>query len=206
MRVAAAATLLALAACAHQPSAPTPSADPLAHAASLMTGHFDSSEQARTTPGYLDITLSMQPLWPGRDPGVHWLYVEQATAEAPDKPYRQRVYRLSMNDAGDVVSEVFLLAEPDRYIRGWETGALAALTEDKLERRPGCEVYLQPVAGGFRGATRGQACESTLRGARWASAEVELDAMGMSSWDRGFDGEGKQVWGAMSGPYRFRRL
>jgi len=202
MRRAVAVLLLALAACAHVPATPS---DPLAHAASLMTGHFDSREQARTTPGYLDITLSMQPLWLGRDPGAHWLYVEQATAETPDKPYRQRVYRLSLNDAGEVVSEVFLLAEPDRYIRGWETGALDALTEDKLQRRPGCEVYLQPVAGGFRGATRGQACESNLRGSRWASAEVELDASGLRSWDRGFDADGEQVWGATAGPYVFRR-
>lgn len=202
MRVVVPALLLALAACAHAPATP---ADPLAHAASLMTGHFDSSEQARTQPGYMEILLSMQPLWAGRDPDVHWLYVEQAAAETPDKPYRQRVYRLSMNDAGAVVSEVFLLTEPEAYIRGWETGALAALTQDTLQRRSGCEVYLRPVAAGFVGATRGQRCESSLRGARWASAEVELDDGGLRSWDRGFDAEGKQVWGAAAGPYVFRR-
>jgi hypothetical protein len=201
MRLAAASLLLALAACAHTPPPP----DPLAHAASLMTGHFDSREQARTDAGYMPILLSMQPLWEGRDPDARWLYVEQATAESPDKPYRQRVYRLSLSDAGEVVSEVFALDEPERYIRGWETGALAALTQDRLQRRSGCEVYLQPVAGGFRGATRGQACESTLRGARWASAEVDLDAGGLRSWDRGFDTDGRQVWGAIAGPYRFKR-
>jgi len=171
----------------------------------MMTGHFDSREQARTEAGYMDILLSMQPLWEGRDPDVRWLYVEQATAESPDKPYRQRVYRLSLNNAGEVVSEVFVLDEPERYIRGWETGALAALTEDKLQRRSGCDVYLRPMGEGFRGATRGENCESNLRGARWASAEVELDAGGLRSWDRGFDSEGKQVWGAAAGPYVFRR-
>lgn len=203
MRLVAAGLVLVLAACAHAPAAPS---DPLARAASLMTGHFDSSEQARRQAGYMNIALSMQPLWQGRDPGVRWLYVEQATAELPDKPYRQRVYRLSMNNAGEVVSEVFLLDEPEAYIRGWETGALAALTEDKLKPRSGCEVYLQPAGNGFRGATRGQDCGSNLRGASWASAEVELDANGLRSWDRGFQADGRQVWGATAGPYEFRRV
>jgi hypothetical protein len=202
MKVGAAAILLALAACAHTPEPPP---DPLAHAASLMTGQFDSSEQARNQSGYLEILLSMQPIWEGRDPGVRWFYVEQATAEEPDKPYRQRVYRLSLNHAGEVVSEVFVLDEPVRYIRGWETGALAGLAEDKLELRPGCEVYLRRAGEGFRGATRGKGCGSNLRGARWASAEVELDAGGLRSWDRGFDASGQQVWGAAAGPYRFKR-
>jgi hypothetical protein len=28
----------------------------------------------------------------------------------------------------------------------------------------------------------------------------------LDSWDRGYDRDGKQVWGAVTGPYRFDRL
>ena len=49
-------------------------------------------------------------------------------------------------------------------------------------------------------------CETKLRGARYATAEVELEQAGMTALDRGFDGDDKQVWGSTSGPYRFKRI
>ena len=202
MKPAAAALLaLVLSACAH---APAPKPTPLDAAAALMAGHFDSSAQAAADPDYLSIRLVMVPIWPGRD-DARWFYVEQATAGAPGKPYRQRVYRLSDAGGGELASEVFLVERPERFVRGWETGALAGLTEAELEARPGCTVYLTPEGDGFRGGTRGHHCVSNLRGAAWATAEVELGPDGLRSWDRGFDAAGVQVWGAVRGPYAFRR-
>ena len=46
----------------------------------------------------------------------------------------------------------------------------------------------------------------TLRGATWASSEVVIDSNGMTSWDRGWDDEATQVWGAEKAGYRFDRL
>lgn len=191
---------LLAAACAHAPPAPAP----LDQAAALMAGRFDSAAQAAVDPAYLAISLQLRPIWPERVDG-RWFYVEQAMLDAPRRPYRQRVYRLTADANGGVVSDVFLLEEAARFVHGWENGALAALADADLQPRPGCSVYLRPVAGGFRGATRGEGCESRLRGARWASAEVELHAGGLRSWDRGYDAAGRQVWGAAAGPYDFRR-
>lgn len=193
--------LVSLAACAPAPTRPT---DPVAAAVAMMSGTFDSVAQSRADPDYLAITLTMTPLWPERS-SARWLYVEQAMADEPGKPYRQRVYRLTLDAAGEVVSEVFVLKTPARFERGWETGALATLTPDDLAPRAGCAVHLAWEPGGFRGGTRGKGCESHLRGARWATAQVALFDGGMHSWDRGFDAEGQQVWGAEGGPYRFLR-
>lgn len=202
MARAAATLLLALvAACAPRDTRPV---DPVARAAALMAGQFDSRAQAAADPAYLPVTLAMVPLWPGRGDG-HWLYVEQALADAPANPYRQRVYRLRADGAGGVVSEVYVIRDPGRFVRGWETGALADLREADLQPRTGCAVHLQPDGDGFRGGTRGRDCISRLRGSAWASADVVLGPDGLSSWDRGFDPEGRQVWGAAQGPYEFRR-
>jgi hypothetical protein len=35
---------------------------------------------------------------------------------------------------------------------------------------------------------------------------VVIDANGMTSWDRGFDAAGRQVWGSEAGGYRFERI
>lgn len=178
--------------------------DPVARAAALLAGRFDSRAQAAADPAYLPVVLAMVPLWPERGDG-RWLYVEQALADTPARPYRQRVYRLRADGAGGVVSEVYAIRDPGRFARGRDAGALAGLREADLQPRTGCAVYLQPVGDGFRGGTRGRDCISRLRGSAWASAEVVLGPDGLSSWDRGFDLEGRQVWGAEQGPYEFRR-
>lgn len=57
----------------------------------------------------------------------------------------------------------------------------------------------------FSGQTHERDCPSSLNGASFASSEVELRSDQMSSWDRGYDADGAQVWGATAGPYRFVR-
>ena len=57
----------------------------------------------------------------------------------------------------------------------------------------------------FRGGTEGKDCITRLRGAHYATAEVELSQDGMNALDRGFDADDKQVWGSTHGAYQFRR-
>ena len=87
------------------------SADPAAAVAKMMQGHYDSRDQAAADKTYFPIALAMVPIWPERSDG-YWLYVEQAMADSPDKPYRQRVYRVYNGERGEVISEVFTFAGP----------------------------------------------------------------------------------------------
>ena len=76
-----------------------------------LTGSFSSQQQAAADPEFRDIRLHIVPIWTHRPDGP-WLYVEQAAAEALDKPYRQRVYRLSQTGNDTFRSDVYLLPEP----------------------------------------------------------------------------------------------
>ena len=76
---------------------------------------------------------------------------------------------------------------------------------EQLEEREGCAVYMSPVDGGYHGSTDQKACTSSLRGAAYATSEVTVMAEQVTSWDRGFDAEDEQVWGAVEGPYIFMR-
>jgi len=58
----------------------------------------------------------------------------------------------------------------------------------------------------FEGSTVGEGCGSSLRGAAYATSEVELWPTYLRTWDRGFDARGEQVWGATEGPYVFERV
>ncbi|MCC5822153.1 MAG: chromophore lyase CpcT/CpeT [Phycisphaerales bacterium] len=185
-----------------------PTQDRLLSLRSFMTGSFSSAAQAARDQAYYDIVLHTTPMWTWRDDGP-WLYVEQALAETTDRPYRQRVYKLERTDDGRFWSRVFVLPDPERHAGAWRSGSpLSELTPGDLEERVGCAVTLRwdEQAGAFVGSTTGTGCPSDLSGAAYATSQIVLRPDGMSTWDRGFDATGQQVWGATAGGYQFDRI
>ncbi len=178
----------------------------LSRLADWLHGSFSSAAQAAADPDYLDIRLRMVPIWEWRSDAL-WMYVEQAVAEDADAPYRQRIYRLTRDPDGACRSEVYALPESEKFIGAWrDTRLFGALSSADLLRREGCASILRFVDGSFTGGTVGAGCSSSLHGAAYATSEVLLTADRMESWDRGFDADGEQIWGAEKGPYVFDRI
>lgn len=171
-----------------------------------MTGSFSSEAQALEDPDFFHIILHMKKIWPDRADGV-WLYVEQAAADTPERPYRQRVYHIRHVGEDVFASSVYTFAESLERAGAWRRETpLADLSPSDLEERDGCTIYLVRRAdGAFEGSTLGRLCTSNLRGATWASSEVVITADGLVSWDRGWNDDGEQVWGAEKAGYRFDR-
>jgi hypothetical protein len=181
-----------------------PAAEPVEHRAfRYLLGRFDSATQARADPRYFSIDVeACRVEVPSLGPRV--LYLEQARTGMA--PYRQRLYVLERDGADDrVVSRVFELNTPRKYVGLCSDPSRAAFTPDDVVEREGCAVHLTARGDGFVGGTVGHSCESTLMGASYATSEVELRPDGFTSWDRGYDAAGRQVWGATAGPYRFVR-
>lgn len=174
---------------------------------SWMTGSFSSEEQAQADTSIYDIRLEMVPIWKHRSDG-YWLYVEQAMAGSLDKPYRQRVYRLTQVSDTLFKSDIYSFPEPLRFAGDWKKPIpLEKLTVDSLSVRDGCAIFFRKSGDtAFVGSTLGKGCPSNLGGATYATSEVEITARGMTTWDRGFDAENKQVWGATSVGYIFKKL
>ena len=172
-----------------------------------MTGSFSSEEQASKNEDYYHIQLHMIPIWPDLSADEAYLYVEQASAENPEKPYRQRVYYLYKVDEDMYASEVYTLPEPEKYIGAYKLdNPLSELQPGDLTERKGCTVYLEYDGfASFTGSTEGKECESTLRGAAYATSEVSVMDGSIISWDQGFDAYDLQVWGATRGGYIFIR-
>lgn len=206
----------------------------------LMSGTFSSEEQAKQNPEFRPIVLHMTPIWTtfsqssigqregqqarrghglGSSPrnDERWLYVEQAVTTSPEKPYRQRVYRVSpmvYTDVSGVTrigvrSEVWELpGDPLRYAGAWRSpDPLADIGPESLSLKEGCEVLLfRAPDGAWRGSTLGDACTSTRQGASYTTSIVQIGATGLHTLDRGFDAKGTQVWGSELGAYDFRRV
>lgn len=177
-----------------------------------MTGSFSSASQAAADPSFRDIRLHMTPIWVDltkASPGTHWLYVEQAEASTPLKPYRQRVYRVTTpNQNRSFRSEVFEIPGPERFVGAWKEPLLfKLLSPESLSVRDGCTVNLARGEGKFyTGGTLGAQCESRLGDAVYATSVVKIAPTRIESWDRGFDAKGQQVWGSTTGPYLFDRI
>lgn len=197
---------LALAAC-RSTAAQTPT--PLERAVAVggwMAGSYSSHAQSLADPEFRDVRLTMVRIWPERTDGC-WLYIEQAMATSLERPYRQRIYCVKPGVGDAVESHVFELPGNALDMAGaWrDTTRFASLAPESLTPRSGCTVFLRPDGDGWRGATNATDCASKLQGASYATSEVSVTAQALTSWDRGFDAAGVQVWGSTKGAYVFLR-
>jgi hypothetical protein len=179
--------------------------DNRARVASLMSGNFSNAAQAHADSSYFCVELHVAPIWTDRADGP-WLYLEQATADEPHQPYRQRIYRLVDYGAGVVEGIVFEFAgAPLVYAGAWkDTSRLNALDPSLLLPRMGCTVHLKPAGQDrFVSLLIGNTCHSDLRGAAEVTSEFTLTSGMIETWDRGYNESGEQIWGPRAGPYQF---
>jgi hypothetical protein len=170
----------------------------------MMQGKFSSEKQSNADSAFFDIRLSIIPIWDERTDAI-WMYVEQAVSSKIDKPYRQRIYKLTQLSDGSFESAVFTMKDPLRFAGKVEL--LKGLNPDSLELREGCSVFLKKSGKkSYEGGTGNKTCPSDMRGAAYASSIVTLNTKMLLSWDRGFDRSDKQVWGAEKGGYKFLRV
>jgi len=185
---------------------PGPSAE-LTEVSRLMTGEFTNTDQASADHAFFDVRVHIVPIWRKRTDG-HWFYVEQAMVAEPDHPYRQRIYFLHEPDPGRIVTAVYAIPDPEKWIGAWEDpGKFSDLKIEKLTERTGCDIILRRETDGvFSGGSEGTSCASDVLGAAYSTTQVRFTETGFDSWDRGFNASGAQVWGEASGPYRFVRI
>lgn len=171
-----------------------------------LTGAFSTDTQLAADSSTYQILLHNVPLW-SRSKNGYWLYCEQSTSTDLEKPYRQRVYNFILSGDTAILSQMYEIANPARYAGGWkDPSKLEALTPDSLAHRQGCGMYIHKGSdGAYRGTTPSRSCPSGIRGAAFASSEWIIRNDEFTSWDRGFDQHGVQVWGPIRGPYVFKR-
>jgi hypothetical protein len=136
-----------------------------------------------------------------------FLYQEQALSQDLSKPYRQRFLQLSPSlYSQSVRSRSFKPANPSAW-----TGLCNKPTADRTIQfkdlgNPVCNVFLKRSGNDYIGNTPIDGCPAKVRGAVRITNHIELRSIGMDTWDRGFDANGKQVWGARAESYQYRRI
>ena len=172
---------------------------------SRMQGSFSSEAQAKVDTDYYDIRLHMVQIWPKSTDG-YWLYVEQAMSTMMEKPYRQRIYKVT-SVGSTLESAVYMLPDAKRFAGAFKNPLIFdSFSKDSITKKEGCSVFMAKFDDTFAGKTGDKTCPSDLRGASYATSKVTIYADKLISWDQGFDKAGKQVWGAEKGGYVFDRI
>jgi len=172
-----------------------------------LTRTMDTTVQAERNPRYVGVQMTTCPIQirgQAVQDGVY-LYQEQALSDSLESPYRQRFLHIALStDATRVESRTFKPSMPDVW-----TGLCqqAEPVVDAIDLGDlVCVVGLRPSALGYVGSTPEGGCPVNLRGAVRLTNTIVLHQDGMDTWDRGFDVNGIQVWGARAEPYQYRWL
>ncbi|MGF1515834.1 MAG: chromophore lyase CpcT/CpeT [Elainellaceae cyanobacterium] len=176
-----------------------------------LVGVMDTAEQSRQDPAQPAVQMTTCPIAvdSAAQPSSTFLYQEQALLASTDEPYRQRILLVAPIPHPDLpASRVQSIS-----YRPTDAAALVGLCNEPAAERSlaahqlgevTCRVFIAPAASGFLGTTLAEGCPTQVRGAVRVTNEILLHGEGMDTWDRGFDAEGQQVWGATDEPYRFR--
>ncbi|HIK33525.1 MAG TPA: hypothetical protein IGS31_19565 [Oscillatoriales cyanobacterium M4454_W2019_049] len=174
--------------------------------ASYLVGTMDTSARAAIDRDAADVRMTTCPIRVA-DTDATFLYQEQALSLQLDRPYRQRFLEISPStDNLGVESISYKPANPEAWI-----GLCDKPEVDRIVSVPDlgekvCTIALQKDGEGYWGTTPEEGCPTNYRGAVRVTNQVRLTEMTMETWDRGFDAEGNQVWGAQDDSYQYRDI
>lgn len=173
----------------------------------LLSGKFSSREQAKEETGYSKVGLVGAPIWKNKH--GYWLYQELYDEDKPTSVYYQRIINIKRLDSTIISSSGYLIPNKKKYINGWkDISIFDTLSIDSLQIRDGCDVYFKKKTSSiYQGKTKDRTCiNSSKKEITYTTSNLVISADKITSWDRGYTLQGKQVWGKMQGPYKYKRV
>lgn len=184
--------------------------------ARYMAGEFDNQTQAIADPvWFVHLRLWLRPTPLFAEDSIT-LFAEQASITNLDQPYRPRLLRLQVDPLESNALQVQFYQFKDLGAvqgAGRDPARLAALKPDNVKFLPGCllkVVYNLQGADLYHFQTQpifDRPCCFTYRGETYqVSLGFAASADEFLSYDKGINPQtGEAIWGALMGPYQFRK-
>ena len=137
--------------------------------------------------------------------GENVLYAEERFTRGSGRPLSQRIYVVEAEGRHGARVREFTLLDPGGARGLCDDTTSARVGTDDVTERTGCAVSAQWSGDHFVGTTPGNACESVLNGATHAKRDLVVRDNEVAVRDRGFDAQGRAVWGHLTAPIRFAR-
>lgn len=175
-----------------------------------LQGVMDTSEQAEGSDRFVAVQMTTCFIVLDGDvpigyPNAQFVYQEQALMEQLGQPYRQRFLAITPDPETNSVQSITLRPpNPEQWVGLCDRSDRDRAISPEALGETTCRVFLRPSASGYIGQTPVGGCPASVRGAVRMSNTILLHGDGMDTWDRGFDADGNQVWGATTTPYQYR--
>ncbi len=160
----------------------------------MIEGSFNTEEQAKKDKEFFNLSIHMVPIW--KDKG-YFLYAEQALTKTPKKPFRQRIYELTLLNDSIIKIKFYNLKNETNWIEKWKSPvSFNALSKNDILIKEGCDILLKKInKNHYEGETNIGTCLSSIGGANYATSKVVVKNNKINLWFRGFNKDHKQVWG-----------
>ncbi len=174
-----------------------------------LSGVMDTSAQAAVNAKAANVRMTtckitLRDASPEAD--TVYLYQEQALSEKLASPYRQRFLQISPSVYSQTIrSRSFRPADSKAWIGLCNQPETARVVKLSDLGKPVCNVFLKRSGNDYAGRTPIDGCPANVRGAVRITNQITLHPAGMDTWDRGYGSDGKQVWGAKTESYQFRK-
>lgn len=180
-----------------------------------MAGEFDNQQQAIADPTwYVHLRLWQRPVPLFTEDSLTF-FAEQANIVNLDKPYRPRIIRIYKSDPNDSLQVQYYMLKDTEAIRGAGQcpEVLTQLTPEAINFLPGCSLTLKyhqvaPNSYEFSAfSATGTPCDFSYQGSNYqVSLGFEATVEEFRVYDKGIDPTtGKAIWGALMGPFRFKK-
>ena len=183
--------------------------------ANYLAGEFDNREQAIADPAwYVHLCLWQKPVPLFTEDSIT-LFAEQANVLKLDQPYRPRLMRLQERQDVNALQVQYYMPKDLAAVSG--AGAnpdlLKTFTSDRFELLPGCLLLVseqQLNANSYHFAavlpSEARCCFTYAGNTIQVALGFEATQEEFLSYDKGVDPTtGAAKWGAIVGPYRFRK-
>ncbi len=179
--------------------------DELDHLMSFLVGEFSNEEQAKNDDGFAFLRLINIPIWKNK-PG-HWIYTELYDANKDNYVYTQRILQYERVDSSTFKSTSYQILNAKDYKQGWkDISVFDKLTIDSLKIRNGCNIFFEKNTSTiYTGKTKKKSCSSTIDSIEYITSNFVISRNKISIWNKGYNDEGKQVWGKINGPYKYKK-
>ncbi|WP_109097912.1 chromophore lyase CpcT/CpeT [Aquimarina sp. AU58] len=179
----------------------------------LLIGEFSNEEQAENDSSFAHLNLINIRIW--KDKPGYWVYSEVSDAKGDHHVYNQMILNYERLDSSTIKStsyKIISVKDHSADLNNPEfsgrpsTKLFDRLTLDSLEIKTGCQVYFKKKTSTiYSGKTGKGSCNNNIDYIDYIMSTYVVSKDKISIWTKGYNNNGKQVWGKIKGPYKYKR-
>lgn len=141
------------------------------------------------------------------DDSTLWVYEEINFVNHDDQVFRQLVWSLKADSTGKIIANQYLLQKGWLFTGAWKNAdRLRQLSSEYLASSSFCQlVFTRVNKFYFKGSSLKNGCPNHYKNAVFFSDVFNLTQLQLDFWDRGWDVNGKLVWGSPKEGIHFMR-